>query len=314
MKNRVLLIGATTMAQDYIQVLKKMNCDFVVVSKGVENAKECMMKTGQHVITGGIDNFLSTNKINFSHAIVAAGISSLFEIAVSLIQHNIKNILIEKPGALHENQLIELDIIATEFNANVLIGYNRRFYKSTQKALEIINNDGGVLSCNFEFTEWSHIIKQLNSSNKIKENWFLANSTHVVDLAFYISGFPEDISCYNLGKLDWHSSASIFYGAGKTSKNVLFSYQANWQAPGRWSLEFLTKKSRLIFKPLEKLQIQKIGSVDVKFIEIDYKIDEDFKPGLYNQVLSFINNDFKTHCLLTDQIKMFKIYSKIANY
>ena len=65
---------------------------------------------------------------------------------------------------------------------------------------------------------------------------------HVVDLAFYLCGKPDEISCYTTGGLNWHSAASVFAGAGITKKNVLFSYNANWGAPGRWGVEIMTKK------------------------------------------------------------------------
>ena len=37
-------------------------------------------------------------------------------------------------------------------------------------------------------------IEKLNKVPGIKENWFLGNSTHVVDLAFYLGGKPKQIS------------------------------------------------------------------------------------------------------------------------
>ena len=41
---------------------------------------------------------------------------------------------------------------------------------------EIIAEDNGVTSFNFEFTEWSHEIEKLEKAPGVKENWFLANS------------------------------------------------------------------------------------------------------------------------------------------
>ena len=50
-----------------------------------------------------------------------------------------------------------------------------------------------------------------------------------------------------------------FSGAGISISGALFSYQANWQSAGRWSVEILTKKNRLILCPLEELKVQKRG-------------------------------------------------------
>ena len=65
------------------------------------------------------------------------------------------------------------------------IGYNRRFYASTQKALEIIALDKGVKSFSFDFTEWSHEIESLKKDIAVKNSWFLCNSTHLLDLSFF---------------------------------------------------------------------------------------------------------------------------------
>ena len=40
--------------------------------------------------------------------------------------------------------------------------------------------------------------------------------------------------------------AALVAGAGVTENGALFSYHANWEAPGRWSVEIMTKKRRLM--------------------------------------------------------------------
>ena len=88
--------------------------------------------------------------------------------------------------------------------------------------------------------------------------------------------------------------------------NTLFSYNANWEAPGRWSVEVITNKSRLILRPLEKLQIQKIGNLDPEFVQINDVLDVDYKPGLYEQTKSFINGNNLNLCDIDEHRKNFK--------
>ena len=38
------------------------------------------------------------------------------------------------------------------------------------------------------------------------------------------------------------------------------------------------------------MQIQKKESVAIEFVECDYKLDEEFKPGLFLQAKNFLNN------------------------
>jgi predicted dehydrogenase len=313
--NNIWLIGAGGMAQEYIKVLKGLNKEFVVVGRGEDTAKKCEETTGCKVQTGGLSEFLATNPESCSHAIVAVGVERLYETTKQLLEYGVKNVLVEKPGALETWQFEELSTLAKEKNANVIIAYNRRFYASTLKAQEIIEQDGGVTSFNFEFTEWAHKIEPLVKAEGVKEKWFLANSTHVVDMAFYLGGRPKEICSFTSGSLSWHPSASNFSGAGVSENGALFNYQANWESAGRWGVEILTKEHRLIFRPMEKLQIQKRGSIDLVFDEtIDYALDKEYKPGLYLQTKNFLENNFDGMCSIEEQCKMIDIYNEIANY
>jgi len=313
--NNVWLIGASIMAQDYIKVLVALNTNFTVIGRGEENAKACADAMECSVTTGGLDNFLLTKPTFASHAIVSVGVESLFETTKQLLIYGVKSILIEKPGAMIKEEFEELETLRKEKNAEVLVAYNRRFYASTLRAKELIEKDGGVSSFNFEFTEWSHIIEGITKAEGVKEKWFLANSTHVVDMAFYLGGYPKELCSFHNGTLDWHASASNFSGAGVSEEGALFSYHANWESAGRWSVEVLTTAHRFIFRPMEKLQIQKRGTVVQEFDEsIDYDLDEKFKPGLYLQTKSFLNGKHNDMCSLEEQYRMIEIYNKIANY
>lgn len=311
----IWLIGAGYMAIEYSKVLQKMNIPFKVVGRSIKSATEFKKKAGMAAQTGGIKNFLEqTEEIPFA-AIVAVSAEQLATTTLLLLRKGVKHILVEKPAGLNLKKLEELNHEAKKQKADVFVAYNRRFYASTLKAKEIIDEDGGVTSFNFEFTEWSHIIKDLKKPDIVKKYWFLANSTHVVDLAFFLGGVPKEIKCYATGGLSWHPAASIFCGAGVTEQGSLFSYHSNWEAPGRWSVEILTRRHRLSFKPLEHLYIQKIGSLNYEKVVLNDKLDRDFKPGLYKQVETFLNNPLNSYlCRLNDHFLMTQnFYTKICN-
>jgi len=314
MKN-VWLIGAGGMAQDYIKVLDALDVDLRVIGRGEESAKKCQEMMSCSVTVGGLDNFLATNPSKAYYAIVAVGVEKLYESTKMLLEYGIKNILVEKPGAMTSEEFDELNSLSKEKKANVIIAYNRRFYASVLKAQDIIKEDGGVTSFNFEFTEWSHEIEKLVKADGVMQKWFLANSTHVVDMAFYLGGKPKEIKSFSNGGVSWHPSASNFAGAGVSETGALFNYHANWESAGRWSVEILTKEHRLIFRPMEKLQIQNRGAIAQEFDEsIDYSLDEEFKPGLYLQTKSFLENDFTNMCSIEEQNNIINIYDKMANY
>ncbi len=313
MKN-VLIVGTGPISIEYVKVLNSLNISFTVVGRGVEGCNKFKKLTGNNSIPGGLQNFLKQNKIEFSHAINVVGISELYQTTKLILNNGINKILVEKPGALYQKQISELNQLALKYNSSLFIAYNRRFFTSTLEAKKIIKNDGGLKSFNFEFTEWAHEIKKLNKPKEVLNYWFLSNSSHVVDLAFFIGGIPKNIVSFHAGKLDWHPSASIFHGSGVTENNSIFSYNANWASPGRWSVEFLTNNHRLIFKPMEKLQIQKIGSIEINEVDLDYSNDLDYKPGFYLQTKNFIENNFDDLCTISYQTKIFQTYLKIANY
>ena len=316
---KIWLIGTGLMAMDYAKVLKALDKEFAVIGRGEKNNSIFETNTGIRPIAGGLENYLLKTKDIPEYVINAVGIDKLSETTKLLIKHGCKYILLEKPGIAYASEMDDLLRLSLENKTKVYLAYNRRFYQSVLAAKKIISEDGGVRSFNFEFTEWSHVIEKIEGKTKAElENWFLGNSTHVIDLAFYLGGNPEKISTYYAGEkeLKWHPASSNYSGAGITKNKALFSYHADWNAPGRFSIEILTNKHRLIFRPLEKLQIQNIGSVVINPVEgIDYKFDEEFKPGLFLQTKSFLENETSEFVDLESQASMITdFYLKISGY
>ena len=313
-KNNVFLVGASQMAIDYASVLLDLEVNFDVVSRGEINATHCKEKLGIDVLTGGLEVCLKDiNSQDYDCVINAVGQEQLFPTTRLLIEKGFNKLLIEKPGGVNADEIRALSDISKLSNVDMYIAYNRRFYSSVLEARKIIEEDGGVSSFNCEFTEWSHEVKDWEKPDIVTENWFLCNSSHVVDMAFYLGGRPKEISSYIAGSLDWHPSAAKFAGAGRTESGALFSYQANWKAPGRWGVEILTKKHRLIFRPLEKLQVQEIGTTSYEFVEIQEELDRKYKPGLYLQVLKFLNGDYDDLCSIDEHVINLTFYEKIMN-
>ena len=308
----VLLVGAGYMGKEYGKILNALNVPYSVVCRSDASAHKFNEELGVMPISGGVENALKQIKEKPEIAIVAVNIEFLSSTVIALLNNGIKEILVEKPAGLNKSEIQMVYETSKKMNAKVYVGYNRRFYSSTEKALEIISKDGGISSFNFEFTEWGFQIEKTSHAQEVKEEWLLANSSHVIDLAFFLGGNPREMCSFNSGHLDWHSKASKYVGAGITDKGVLFSYHANWVAPGRWSVELLTKEHRLFFRPMEKLAIQKKGSVKVENVELNDQLDIDFKPGLYKQVETFLYNKKDDRLLTIDeQLKHLEFYEKI---
>ena len=305
------LIGSGKMAQEYAKVLQALETPFEVIGRGADSASSFSKAMSMYVRTGGVKKALEEQEPPDT-AIVSVRVPEHLEVASSLINAGTRRILLEKPGGLNFEQIRNLYEVAKKNGAYVWLAYNRRFYASTLKAEEMIEEAGGIKSVQFEFTEWSHLF----TNNPIKEieYLFLGNSTHVVDLVFHMCGIPKDWNSWRSGSLDWHRTAARFAGAGVTDCGVLFSYLADWESPGRWGIELLTQKHRLIFRPMEKLHVIRLGSVKVEQVLIDDKLDLTFKPGVYRQTEAFLNQNVTKLCSLKEQVELTQIYSKIAGY
>lgn len=311
-QSTILLVGSGPMAVEYAKVFQSLGIGMVVVGRGKPSADKFTAATGLPVSLGGIDAWLADTSNELpERAVVAVGEKWIGATARALMERGIRHLLLEKPGGHDADDIRSVHAKAKEIGATVYVGYNRRFYAAVEAAKNIIQEDGGVTSFNFEFTEWGHVISAIEKEEGVKEQWFLSNSTHVIDLAFYLGGTPKKLSAYSVGGLDWHPIASVFAGAGQTAHGAVFSYQANWEAPGRFSVEVLTRMHRLIFRPLEKLQVQKIGSVAVEAVEIDDSLDRDFKPGLYKQVKAFVGGRTDLLPTISEQVEMLDWYLRI---
>ena len=307
------LIGAGPHARAYAKVLNRLNVEYEVIGRGHVSASQFTVATGKKVTTGGLADAL----IHLGPpqaAIVAVSFEQLAHIAIDLIKSGTRKILLEKPGGLSSQEISRVNAAAKLHQSEVWVGYNRRFYASTALALKKIADDGGAISCLFEFTEWAHTIAPWAVPPKVKEALMIANSSHVADLAFYLCGKPKEWSGWHCGEMPWHTSSARFCGAGVTERGVLFSYHADWDAPGRWGVEVLTRKHRFILRPIEQLHVTKIGEVSIDKVQLDDRLDIDFKPGLYRQTKAFIQGQNGELCTLQEQVQMISIYSDMAGY
>ena len=51
----------------------------------------------------------------------------------------------------------------------------------------------------------------------------------------------------------------------------------------------MTFKRKIILKPLEEVQFQIKGTIDAEKFTFDESLDQNFKPGLFNQLQAFLN-------------------------
>jgi len=114
---KVWLVGAGYMGTQYVKVLVGLKRQFTVIGRGKETADEFEKVTKIPVTTGGISKYMESNRYPPKFAIVAVDAQYLFETAHSLLNYDIKAILLEKPGSLTIKDITELHRLASEKKA-----------------------------------------------------------------------------------------------------------------------------------------------------------------------------------------------------
>lgn len=304
----VLLVGTGKMARAYAKVLSAQKIPTRAIGRAEEHAKKFSEETGIETRVGDIEKYLQETSATPERAIVAVNVGALAEVALALIRAGAKNVLLEKPGGATPEAIRAVAKEAETLKTSVILAYNRRFYASALKAEEFIREDGGVKECAFDFTERLSVL-DLPLSPLLKRNWFLANSTHLVDLAFFLAGKPKTLDARTDVGERWQQP-SIFSGNGTTERGAAFSYSSNWEKEGRWRVEIKTHKRELLFMPLEKLQERREGQW--REISLDDALDVEYKPGIYREVQAFMREDRARFPTIGDQAEMLPWYEKIG--
>ena len=274
-----LIIGTGLIAEEYMKCLIEFNIKYEVIGNTIKKSNHISEKYNCVCYSGGVENFNFNN--SYENIIIATPINLLFSHLKLCITKckDLNHIFIEKPGCLYTYQIKE--ILYIKKNINIFIAYNRRFYSSVLKGKEIIKNDK-IKKLNLCINEY-----KLNEISKVyekelMENYFTIMTTHVVDLAFFLTGIPNTLNVLDIdgyGELEYHKKACIFYGSGITKNDIEFEYNGDWSESGKWKIELYLESGKILsYQPLEDLKIINIDGTE-ELIKRN-EIDTIYKPGL----------------------------------
>jgi predicted dehydrogenase len=262
----------------------------LVVGRERERVEALAARQGVEAAWGGVAALDRSAPV----AIVAVTESALAPTASALVERGARRLLVEKPGALDPGDLEHLAERAQSVGAAVYVAYNRRFYRSVACARALIEEDGGPLAVAFEFSEVERLVlddaERRGLQADVLSRWGLANSLHVIDLAFFLAGEPDRLSTERVGSLPWHPAGAVYAGSGATERGALFAYHAVWSGAGRWGVELTTKARKLVLRPLETLQQQLRGSFALEDVDVPAE-PSGSKPGLHDQLAAFLSAD-----------------------
>lgn len=308
----VLIVGAGEMARHYAFALSRLHVNDVTIISRTEkdpNQFNCNYK----ILTGGFEKHLPL--IDKKDLVIIVTPTPLLISAAKLsIESGQTNILIEKPGSLYHSELYSF--MKKLKKQRVRIAYNRLLYPSFHKLKTLVEEDGGITSCRFNFTEWIHRIPFDRYEKDEYSRWGISNSLHVISMAMELIGMPRTMSSFQFGKLDWHESGSIFVGSGISENNIPFSYHADWEGSGRWEMEIITRKNGYRLIPLEELYVCKKGTVSWDAVPLRSSFP-DVKPGIGEEISVMLDNDIGDHMPMVSierAIEYNKLAEKIFGY
>jgi predicted dehydrogenase len=307
----IILIGTGPMAKEYAIAFKKMNIHNVtVISKIEKETTDFSTSFDFKVLHGGYKKHLPTLPKS-DLVVIVTPIPQLLDTAQIAIDSGQTNILIEKPGSLYSDELLSFSKQLT--TQTVRIGYNRLLYPSFHKLKSIVKEER-ITSCHFDFTDWVHTIDFKKYPSNVYSRWGISNSLHLISMAMELIGMPKILTPHNFGSLDWHPSGSIFTGSGISEKNILFSYNADWESAGRWGIELKTTENTYRLIPLEGLFVCHKKSVNWEEIQLDISYP-DVKPGIAEEIAAMLTDDKDFGLITLEKASEYnKLAEKILNY
>ena len=191
-------------------------------------------------------------------------------------------ILVEKPVSWSSETIRRLREDAHE---NIIVGYNRRYYKPVQKAKDFLTEHRPVMAT-----------IELPAASDIKS--FIGMSSHGIDILRYLFGELNVLSTYELTDGE---SLNGYTAILQSDSGDLINVIGNWEASSNVGLNIDYQDIRFQIKPYEQAQIyegldikepteempiRRYVPVEEEKINMEFE-NTEYKPGFYKQALSY---------------------------
>tara|TARA_B100000315_G_C14547935_1_gene574213 strand:+ start:668 stop:1615 length:948 start_codon:yes stop_codon:yes gene_type:complete len=307
----VSFIGAGYMAREHIRAFQSIPS---IQLKGIHSRtrKKAVKLASQFGIVHVCDSITELyEKTKADLVIIAVPVLNTKDVCFDAF-HYPWMLLVEKPVGYDVIEAEEIMALAKKLRKLVFVGLNRRYYKSTKKAVQdIASSDELRLICVYD-QEDPRATWEEARSEKLIENWMYANSIHLIDY-FRMFGRGEIQSVKPIIRWDPVRPRFVISQLQYSSGDVGL-YQAVWGGPGPWAVTVTTQRSRWELRPLERAIHQSYGSgaaVEVSTDEID---KEDLKTGLRKQAQDLVKAvKGQDNCLVTldDALETMRLVKRI---
>ncbi|MBN4081832.1 Gfo/Idh/MocA family oxidoreductase [bacterium AH-315-C07] len=236
-------------------------------------------------------------------------------------------ILVEKPVSMSSANVEELIKEHPKAIQNVQVGYNRRFYDFIPYIKQALS-ERQIKSVELKIPESVDDALDL----AYRDNLFLANSTHVLDLALFLLGQPV-IKSVDIIKSTINKKLGGYNGLIRTEVDVPILISANWNSPYNFGIVFHTDHELFQLLPLECAQIfegfeieepSKENPIRKYTPKIKESLNMDpvtakYKPGFLKQAINFMetavlkNYQNDQACTIQEALYLIRISEKIMN-
>jgi len=309
-KLKVAFIGGGRTGVEHIKAFKSLDQKIKLVSVCTQTKKSGVKVTKKFKIE---KNYTSIKEMYVENkpdlVVVCVPIIKLKKIFKEVVKYKWK-ILFEKPLGINLEETLYLLRQIKDKN-QIALALNRNNYCSTLEIQKIISRDKSERVITIE--DQQNVKNLKKTPLLIKNNYMFANSIHLVDYC-RIFARGRVLSIQNLffkkNKEKVWSIKKLKYSSG----DIVF-FHIKWNLLGPWSLSISTKKFFFECRPLESLNYQ---SDKGKKLTKNYKLDQKFKPGFFNQAkeaIKFVKNqknnlpNYKDILYTTKLIK--KLYREI---
>jgi len=152
-------------------------------------------------------------------------------------------ILVEKPVARNSSKLASL---CRKPHDRVIVGYNRRFYASAQKARSEVQQGPPLLIQMSLPEDIVTSVKPDTSSNYLAP--FFENSCHGIDLLRFLAG---DLRVETVRRLETPGAIQGLAAVLSTQRGDIIQFTANWGTPANFSISLHRPGRRLDLSPFE---------------------------------------------------------------
>lgn len=283
------VIGCGLTGREHVRALKALGLNRIIVYSPSAGPLEALPREvpGVRTVAGDLDQLGGAAERD-ELAIVVTPILQLAPVADSLAQLGYRRLLIEKPVALDAVEIQRLAGRLAACGVEAVCGYNRVAYPSFAEVRSRTASEGGIRSCSYTLTEFTTRILAGKFSTDELARWGIANTLHVIGMAHGLIGLPDRWSGIRMGSPAWHPTGDRFVGAGLSDRQIPFSYHADWQSTGRWSIEVHTAQSSYRLCPLERLFRREVALGEWEEVSLAVFAPE-VKPGFAEQAAAMLS-------------------------